>query len=572
MERLETKRINGHTYYYFSRWERRDGRCRRVWQQYLGKLEDIVKAVNGELIPLYAELFDFGLPAAFWSECRRQRVIEIIDRVCPKREQALSVGQYLALAAINRAADPVSKMAMYEWFSHTSLRRHIDRADESALSSQRFWDHMDIMAEATAQRAWQSIIKGALKREKIDLNTICYDGTNFYSFINTFNMRSTIAARGKNKQGRSNLRQVSYGLFCTTDGIPLFYDVYEGNRQDAKEFSEVIERFKEFLGGVAKEVPAVCGEHITVIFDKGNNSEPNVKTLDGHMHFVGSLKLDEHKELATISNTDDSFVNCQRPSLGGHKVWEVRRHVYGCERRVLVCFNPKLYESQLKTLNNDIAKVLDKLSELKQRLNDREVGLTRGGRAPTVDSVKRQSSEFCKRPFIGEIVTWSVAMGTKAPVLTYEMDSSALARVCDTYLGKKLLVTSRDKWDAERVIEAYHSQYVIEHIFRDMKDRNFGTWWPMHHWTDQKVRVHGFYCTVAVLLRTLLHRRARQGGLCISMKRMLKELAGIKEVVNVYKEPTQKRKGKMQTTLTKQTELQDRLIKILGLSRPLLRT
>jgi len=41
MERLESKRIKGHTYYYYSRWARVDNRCRRVWQKYLGKLEDI---------------------------------------------------------------------------------------------------------------------------------------------------------------------------------------------------------------------------------------------------------------------------------------------------------------------------------------------------------------------------------------------------------------------------------------------------------------------------------------------------------------------------------------------------
>jgi len=42
---------------------------------------------------------------------------------------------------------------------------------------------------------------------------------------------------GKNKQGRNNLRQISYALFCTEDGhIPLFYDIYEGNRNDVKQF------------------------------------------------------------------------------------------------------------------------------------------------------------------------------------------------------------------------------------------------------------------------------------------------------------------------------------------------
>ena len=47
MERLEAKQVKGHTYYYYSKWAKQDGRCRRVWQRYLGKLEDIVQAVEG---------------------------------------------------------------------------------------------------------------------------------------------------------------------------------------------------------------------------------------------------------------------------------------------------------------------------------------------------------------------------------------------------------------------------------------------------------------------------------------------------------------------------------------------
>ena len=62
MERLETKKINGHTYYYYSEWGWVNGKCRRKWQRYLGKLEDIVKACEGGgPAPLYADVFQWGL-------------------------------------------------------------------------------------------------------------------------------------------------------------------------------------------------------------------------------------------------------------------------------------------------------------------------------------------------------------------------------------------------------------------------------------------------------------------------------------------------------------------------------
>ena len=83
MERLEAKRVKGHTYYYYSKWARVDNRCRRVWQRYLGKLEDIVAAVQGRgPAPIAAEVFQWGLPQALWQEATRAQLVDLIDRHC----------------------------------------------------------------------------------------------------------------------------------------------------------------------------------------------------------------------------------------------------------------------------------------------------------------------------------------------------------------------------------------------------------------------------------------------------------------------------------------------------------
>ena len=165
MERLETKQISGRTYYYYSRWAWVDGKCRRVWQKYLGTLENIAKAVDGGPVPLYAEIFRWGLPIALWRECCLADVIEEADKLCPKRDQGLSIGEYLSIAAINRAICPNSKRSMWEWFSQTALLRHFSHASKTALASQRFWDHMDKISGKAALSIWKNILKGVAKRE-----------------------------------------------------------------------------------------------------------------------------------------------------------------------------------------------------------------------------------------------------------------------------------------------------------------------------------------------------------------------------------------------------------------------
>ena len=125
-------------------------------------------------------------------------------------------------------------------------------ASEAALASQRFWDHMDSVTPEAAAAMWKDLLKGVIDREQIDLFSIGYDSTNFYTFLDTFNTRCYLAARGKNKQGRDNLLQVSYALFCTTDGqLPLFYDVYQSNRNDSRQFSEVLQQFHRFFSDLS---------------------------------------------------------------------------------------------------------------------------------------------------------------------------------------------------------------------------------------------------------------------------------------------------------------------------------
>ena len=115
MERLEAKRINGKVYYYYSKWQRvqtaNGNRCRRVWQKYLGNLNTIVNTIeNGGPKPRYAEVFQWGLTKALWDECHKTDIIQQINSICSKkRNQGISTGEYMTIAAINRAISPASK-------------------------------------------------------------------------------------------------------------------------------------------------------------------------------------------------------------------------------------------------------------------------------------------------------------------------------------------------------------------------------------------------------------------------------------------------------------------------------
>lgn len=563
------KNINGHMYYYARECQRVDGRPRIVWQKYLGKLEDIVATMEqGGAPPDYAEVFEHGLSTAMWRECCRAEIAEHVDGECPKRKQGLSVGEYIAIAAINRAMKPVSKKSMWEWFTGTSLLRYLPGASSEALASQRFWDHMDKIDGQNAQNIYENIITGVLNREQIDLSSVSYDGTNFYTFIDTFNTRCTVAKRGKNKQGRCNLRQVGFALFCSSDGhIPLMYDVYDGNRNDSKQFKTMLTRFGSFMKAATGRDNAAA--KTTLIFDKGNNSEENLALVDSlDLGFVGSVRLDQVKDLASVSNKDPRFLPSEAPDIAGTRAFRTSRVLYGKERTLLVTYNQNLFHAQWLTVDADVRSAMADLEAILERLAQRASGTIKGGNSPTLDSIKRQCAAACHREHVKDLIQIEITETNGCLSLSYAFDADAMAHLSDTNLGKNILVTNRAEWSNDKIIQGYRSQYVIEDVFKEMKDRQTGNWWPQFHWTDSKIKVHGLYCTIALLLRALAYRRVRNAGERISMKRMLSALADIREVVNVFKP---KRKGKevlRQVTLTKTTELQKRLLHILDFAPP----
>lgn len=115
------------------------------------------------------------------------------------------------------------------------------------------------------------------------------------------------------------------------------------------------------------------------------------------------------------------------------------------------------------------------------------------------------------------------------------------------------------------IIEAYRSQFIIEDVFKEMKDRSTGNLWSLYYWTDANIQVHGLYCTIAVLLRSLMLRRIQQAGINLSMKRLFFLLNNIREVVNIYPRKGCRKVEPSQTVLTKRSVLQNRLMAILGL-------
>lgn len=567
MPSLTKKKIRGKTYYYARECKRINGKPKIVWQKYLGRAEDIIAKMTEEVLPdeptsaIEATVTEFGAVAALYDLSLRLKLKELIDHHVPKRGDGPSVGTYLLAATINRCISPTSKASMGDWYRETALRRWLD-VEACQLSSQRFWDNMDRVGPEAIRAIEADLVAHVAKEFKIELSHVLFDATNYFTFIDTFNERCSLAQRGKSKEERKSLRIVGLALLVSADfHVPLMHHTYPGNQHDTTTFSDLtdrlVSRFKAIHDGV---------ERITLVYDKGNNSRPNQDAIEASpYHFVGSLVPTQHPELLKIPC--GKFRDLSNDGLPGVTACRVTKKVFGKTRTVVITYNDNLFIAQSQTLLREIAKRRQKLRELQHRLDKRQRGKVRGNNPPTVQSTQKKVDAWMKARHMRDLFNVEIHEEKGLPILRYQFNQRAWTRLQKTLLGKTLIFTDNDDWTDAQIIRAYRAQHHVESAFRTMKDPHHIALRPQYHWTDQKIRVHVFSCVLALMLCSLLRRELHHAGIEMSIPDIIEQLSLIKEVCVIHPPTGRRRKPFIRNVISRMSENQKALFDALDLQR-----
>ncbi len=567
MASLTKKTVGRNVYYYARECKRVNGRPKIVWQKYLGRVDAIVEAVSAYregVAPPEPEdgglVTELGAVTALYDLCRRLNLVQIIDRHVPKRGDGISVGTYLMIAIINRCVAPCSKAQIGEWFDKTALRRLVD-VESRQLTSQRYWDNMDRVAEENIRAIEADLTKQATTTFDLNLDRLLFDGTNFFTFIDTFNDRSELAQRGKSKEGRAALRIIGLALLVTADfHVPLFHETYPGNQADAPTFKSLTEGLISRCRLLNDNV-----KDITLVFDKGNNSKDNLDAVEqAPFHFVGSLISTKFPDLLEIDQ--DQFQSLADDGLPGVLAYRTTKEVFGHKRTVVVTFNDNLFFSQSRTLLREAAKRQQNFRELVARLKKWHDG-PRKGKRPSVEVVRKKIDGWLKAQHMRTLFDVNVSEHNGLPKVSFQFDQDAWGRLQRTRLGKTILFTDNDDWSTAEIVHGYRAQHHVEAAFKDMKGPHYIALRPQHHWTDQKIRVHVFTCVIALMLLTLMRRELHRNGVDLSIRRMLELLGDIKEIVMAFPPDGGKNEPTLRTTLTKMSQEQRQIFDLLELSR-----
>jgi transposase len=534
------KKKGGREYAYWVRSGRVNGKPRIVEQVYLGPRDRVIakiKAVfTGEALerqPLkQVNHKEFGATALLWHWAEKLDLAGIVDRHVPppplRRRTQLSVGQYLVIAALNRAIDPKSKRGLFDgWYKHSVLSRLWD-VSRSELTSQRFWDHMDQVESKHIELIQRDVLCRLAELFPLGQETVLYDTTNFFTFIDTFNTRTELAQRGNNKQKRRDLRQLSLALFEDREtGLPLCHQCYAGNKHDATQFPLALEEMlRGWTDGLEREP-----EQLTLVFDRGSTSKANIERLENRsVRYVAGVPASWIPELLEIPL--DVYRKLELPGTKHAKAYRTKRLLWGKERTLLVVFSPSFYKKQRATMNLEQGKTQKRLEDLSTDIATWRQ--TRRGKGYAEASVRKKIRGWTAREHFKDFLEVDLKVeGSHVVDLSWTWNLQKKREVQRRYLGKQVLLTDRDDWNDVDVVTAYRRLARTENLFRITKSRP-GPWWPMFHWTDGKMRVHALYCFFSLLLLSIVQNQLREVGLTISIERALEQLGRIQENRVVY--------------------------------------
>jgi transposase len=560
MSSIIGKTIKGHTYYYLREVARVDGKPKIISQRYLGKASDIEAAIDGSTsVPDRTRHLGFGDVAAVWSMLARIGVVEIVDDVVgPRRsDAAASVGTYIALATLNRVTDPCSKLAFSDWWGKTACDRWL-RLPAGGLDHRRFWEAMDQISETELAEIERRIVTRIVELFGIDLSGLVLDMTNFATFIDSANDRAPIAQRGHAKQKRNDLRLIGLGLVVSVDGgIPLVSHAYPGNHPDVTQFPAMVKELTERFATLLPE-DRDGNDRLTLVFDAGQNSDDNYGLIeDSPFHFVGSLPPSDHPDLLAIGK--DRYRVVDKARFPGLTAFETKKVVFGTERRIVVTHSANLQQKQRQGFEQTLSKTARQLGEIAERL-------ARGKTRKQRDKVEAEIAEVLRPRWVARVVSTSLVGDAPANMrLSFSILPKALAALEEELFGKRILFTDKARKSAStaQIVSDYRSQETAESDFRQMKDRSVVSFSPMFHFTEQKIRVHVFYCVLALAVARLMTREADHAGMHQSVRVLLDALAGIEETVLLYQ--GDRGRPRARRMLTEMDDPQRRLYDLFGL-------
>lgn len=483
----------------------------KKWKTFIDALKNpelILTSFNDIDVQKHYKYLDLAVVNQIWEEWKLDKAFSCLS------DSDVDLCTIARILTINRCTDPTSKSQVVDWFERTWLSNLLKVSQEKINASRIFrdLDRIEDCKEQICHHLYNSIKKrnpASMQSFFYDLSSVTFSGT-----------KCILMKWGHCKEGYHN--HVVLALVVNKDGLPVYWEVLEGNTADSVTITWLIDRLKKIF-------PIT---NISLIFDRGMVSEDNLILLENQEYkYISAMDKNQIEKIA--DKMDFGEFSCFDPNkidqqISQHKDFtKLNNTTYYKElktennRRYILCFNPQLFKDQRKAKETAIKNY----REFVETLN-RELLLAKNSRCE--DATKNKFLKHLVNLKLKNILEVSVK-----EVKIKSKDIKGQEKVTKTFKGiigaidqKKLnesgkldgfwlLVTNHYEKSAgqfllssENAINPYRDKTIIESAFRDIK--SFIDIEPIGVWTDKHVKAHFTICVLAYFVNRVICMKLHQ--------------------------------------------------------------
>ncbi len=438
-----------------------------------------------------------------WMLWRAIKLDEACARLLQPGREEVAWSAMAAILVIARLCEPSSELHIAEdWYRKTALE-DILGVPADLVNDDRLYRALDELLPH------KEAIERHLKARFGDLFSLDYD-LLLYDVTSTYFEGQCLgnpqAKRGHSRDHRPDCKQVCIAMVVTREGVPLGYEVFDGNRTDVTTVEEIVSTMERRFGKANR----------IWVMDRGMVSEDNIAWFwqTKRRYLVGTPKSELKKwERQLVDEKDWQMVReglevklC--PSPNGVETFVLCR---SADRRAKERAMVERFSANIEAGLESLRRRLDGAKKREARGKvERQIGrlLQRNSRAARRYQI--EVKEDAARP-CGLSVSWSICARWQEWAEHTE--------------GCYVLRSNVADWTPESLWQTYIQLTQAEEAFRvEKSDLSIR---PVWHHREDRVQAHILVCFLAHALWKTLEQWQQRAGLGSSPRTVLDELGRI---------------------------------------------
>lgn len=434
---------------------------------------------------------------------RRLKLDKIFEELQVSGREEIDWPNMFSILTVGRFCQPSSELAITEsWYEKTALGDLLGISVEK-VNENRIYRALDYLLPHKDE------VCKHLQGQYVEWFGAKFDFL-FYDVTSTYFEgkcpHNIQAKRGYSRDKRPECKQVCIGLVVNVEGLPVGYEVFDGNRRDVTTLEEMVE-LMETKYGQAQRV---------WVLDRGIVSEDNLDFLRERSakYIVGTprgMLKDFEKSLSEKDWVEVEF---------GVEVKIVEHPEYGKEKFV-ICRSRQRGEKERAILEKQLQKLETELKKVKEGIEK--------GRLKKADKVERRIGRWMGRyPKAERLFDVELVKEEKRLVDIKIERRNEQFEWAEKVHGSYILRTNLTEEDPKKLWKIYMQLNQAESAFR-MKKNDLGMR-PIFHQKEHRVQAHIFICFLALAMYKSLELWMAAKGLGSSPAKVLREFKEIRSM------------------------------------------